>query len=118
MAAPAREPGDTDFPAVFADVARQLLSEFTGDEEGRMLRSPGLRTGTKFYGFATADDLVVKLPATRVVELTSTGRGLPCSPSPGRPMREWVRIPAPDEELCRAYLLEARAFVSAAQQER
>ncbi len=28
-------------------------------------------------------------------------------------MREWVRIPAPDEESCLSYLLEARTFVSA-----
>jgi hypothetical protein len=77
-----------------------------------MLRSAGLKTAGKFYGFATAADLVVKLPASRVQELIEGGRGLPCSPRPGRPMKEWVRIPAPDEESCLAYLLEARTFVS------
>ncbi|HEV2088799.1 MAG TPA: hypothetical protein VGR21_10850 [Cryptosporangiaceae bacterium] len=78
-----------------------------------MLRSPGLKTAGKFYAFATADDLVVKLPSSRVDELVASGRGLPCSPRPGRPMREWVRIPAPDAESCLSYLLEARTFVSA-----
>ena len=78
-----------------------------------MLRSPGLKTAGKFYGFATADDLVVKLPSLRVDELIDTGLGLPCSPRPGRPMKEWVRIPAPDEESCLSYLLEARTFVAA-----
>ena len=99
------------FPAVFATVGQRVL-EFTGDEQGRMLQSPGLKTGWKFYGFATADDLVVKLPSARVHELLESGRGLLCSPQPGRPMKEWVRIPAPDEESCREYLLEARTFVS------
>ena len=78
-----------------------------------MLRSPGLKTAGKFYAFATAADLVIKLPSSRVDELIDSGRGLPCSPRPGRPMKEWVRIPTPDEESCLSYLLEARTFVSA-----
>ena len=101
-----------DSSSVFATVSQQLLSEFAGDEQGRMLQSSGLKTGGKFYGFATADDLVVKLPAVRVDELIASGRGLSCSPRPGRPMKEWVRIERPDEKSCRSYLLEARAFVS------
>ncbi len=28
-------------------------------------------------------------------------------------MKEWVRLPSPDEESCVSYLLEARTFVSA-----
>ncbi len=78
-----------------------------------MLRSPGLKTAGKFYAFATSADLVIKLPASRVDELIDSGRGLRCSPRPGRPMKEWVRIPAPDEDSCLSYLLEARTFVSA-----
>jgi hypothetical protein len=97
---------------VFGPVADQVLAEHPGDEQGRMLHAPGLKTGGSFYGFATADELVVKLPAPRVQELIADGRGLPCSPRPGRPMREWVTIPAPDEDTCRTLLLEARAFVS------
>jgi hypothetical protein len=107
-------PDDRDFAAIFAEVAHQLLTEFSEDEQGRMLQSPGLKIGGKFYGFATSDDLVVKVASARVHELIDGGVGLPCSPRPGRPMREWVRIPAPDEESCREYLLEARAFVSSA----
>ncbi|MEJ7630065.1 MAG: hypothetical protein WKF54_10795 [Nocardioidaceae bacterium] len=78
-----------------------------------MLRSPGLKTAGKFYAFATAADVVVKLPSSRVDELIDSGRGLVCSPRPGRPMKEWLRIPAPDEATCLSYLLEARTFVSA-----
>lgn len=58
-----------------------------------MLRASGLRTAGRFYAFATPADLVVKLPASRVDELINSGRGLTCSPRPGRPMKEWVRIP-------------------------
>lgn len=112
MATAARKPDHSDVPAVFATVTQQLLREFSGDEQGRMLQSPGLKTGGKFYGFATAGDLLVKVSSARVDELIRSGRGLPCSPRSGRPMKEWVRILAPDEESCRSYLLEARAFVS------
>lgn len=115
MATTAGKSGDDpDLPAVFAAVSQQLLREFGGDEQGPMLHSPGLKTAGKFYGFATADDLVVKLPAARVDELIVSGQGHPCSPRPGRPMKEWVRIPNPEAESCRSYLLEARAFVSSA----
>jgi hypothetical protein len=114
VVAASQESGDPAFPAVFDAVAEEVLTEFTADERGRMLQSPGLKTGGKFYGFATADDLVVKLPAARVDQLIGAGGGLPCSPRPGRPMKEWVRIPAPEQGSCRSYLLEARAFVSSA----
>ena len=103
---------ETSVDEVFSNVGDRVLALFPGDEEGRMLRSLGLKTNSKFYAFVTADDVVVKLPAPRVDELVGTGRGQPCSPRPGRPMREWVRIPAPDEESCLAYVLEARTFVS------
>jgi hypothetical protein len=97
---------------VFAAAVERLLVLHPGDEQRRMLRSPGLAAAGAFYGFVTAADLTVKLPAERVRDLVADGRGLPCSPRPGRPMREWVRIPAPDEEACLAWLLEARSFVT------
>lgn len=105
MPAPVEEPA-------FSLAADQVLARHPGDEQGAMLQSPGLRTGGKFYGFATGDDLIVKLPAARVEELIDSGVGLPCSPRPGRPMKQWVRLAAPDESACVAYLLEARAFVA------
>jgi hypothetical protein len=97
---------------IFAAVGREVLAMHPEDEEGRMLHAPGLRAGGTFYAFATAEHLVLKLPAARVTDLIDSGRGLPCAPRPGRPMREWVEIPSPDEESCLAYVLEARAFVA------
>lgn len=97
---------------VFSIVGRRVVTMYPTDELGRMLQSPGLKTAGKFYAFATATDLVVKLPASRVDELIDSGRGLACAPRAGRPVREWVRIAAPDEEVCLSYVLEARAFVS------
>ncbi len=110
----ATTPADPAADQVFAAVARLVLTMHPGDEEGRMLRSSGLRTGGRFYAFATTADVVVKLPASRVHQLIEAGEGAPCSPRPGRPMREWVRLPSPNEKTCLAYLLEARDFVSSA----
>jgi len=97
---------------VFETVAQDLLARHPADEVGTMLQSPGLKTSGKFYGFAAGDDLVVKLPADRVVELIDAGDGLPCSPRPGAPMKEWVKIPEPDESTAMSFLMEARAFVA------
>lgn len=101
-----------DGASVFAVVARQVLERFPGDEQGRMLHAPGLRTAGTFYAFVSTDGLVVKLPAARVDELVATGVGLPCATRPGRPMKQWVVVPGPDESSCLAFVLEARAFVA------
>lgn len=107
--------GSQDAAAVFAAVSQQVLAAHPDDDEGRMLRSPALRTSGAAYAFVTAAGLVVKLPEDRVAQLVESGRGLPCSPGRGRPMREWVRLPATDEAVCREYVLEARAFVRSLQ---
>jgi len=97
----------------YAEAACRVLALHPADEEGRMLSAPALKAAGKVYAFAVADEAaMVKLPAPRVAELIRAGQGDPCSPRPGRPMREWVRVPATDVETCLAYLLEARSFVS------
>lgn len=97
---------------VFAAVSRRVLVDFPDDEPGRMLHAPGLRTSGRFYAFASDDDVVLKLPATRVAEMISTGAGVECSPRPGHPMREWVKLVAPEPPACLAAVLEARSFVA------
>ena len=99
--------------STFAAASDRVRRMHPADEEGRMLHSPGLKANGKLYGFATGADLIVKLPAARVNDLVESGDGSPCSPRPGRPMKEWVRIAAPDADACVAYLLEAREFVAA-----
>jgi hypothetical protein len=98
--------------AVFEDASRTLREEHPGDDRGGMLQSPGLKTSGAFYAVATGSDLVVKLPAARVVELIEAGAGRPCVPRAGRPMRQWVRLTPADAELCLACLAEAREFVT------
>lgn len=102
----------TDVAEIFSAVTAQLLHDHPTDERAQMLHSPGLRTGGKFYAFATSTDLVVKLSASRVADLVADGRARPCSPRPGRPMREWAAVSAPDEATCLDYVRQARAFVT------
>jgi hypothetical protein len=96
------------------DVFERVLEEHPGDERGRVLHSPGLKTAGEFYAFVTGDDLVAKLPAARVTELIATGVGRPCEPRQGRPMRQWVLLTPTDQ--CAAYLAEAREFVTREEQ--
>jgi hypothetical protein len=98
--------------ATFEVVTERVLARHPEDQPGRMLQSPGLRTEGSFYAFAPAGALVVKLPEERVLALIGAGSGEPCSPRPGHPMREWVRVPGPDEDVALALVLEARAFVA------
>jgi hypothetical protein len=97
--------------AMFDEVAAQLLAEHWL-EQGRMLRSHGLRTGGKFFAMVVEGDLVVKLPASRVEELVGGGEGRPFE-SGRRVMREWVRLQPLDRAACSAYVVEARSYVGA-----
>src|SRR4051812_39952630 len=95
----------------FASVATNLIATDPAVEAGRMLHSPGLRTGGRFFAFATPKDVVIKLPAARVAALISDGEGRPCDiRKKGSPMREWVRVTPRDRATCREYLVEARNF--------
>lgn len=85
-------------------------------EQGRMLHAPGLRTGGRFFAFATPEDIVVKLPAARVRELIASGTGRPCVLRKAAPMREWVRLVPDNDQAGVAYLLEARDFVAHAEE--
>lgn len=100
---------DTD---AFEEARRAVLERYPGDEAGRMLHAPGLKTAGRFYAFATGDNLVVKLPATRVTELIAAGEGRVCEPRPGRPMRQWVCLTPSGHDAVIGHLVEARAFVA------
>ena len=95
----------------FEAVAERLLREEAGVDQGRMLRSTGLRSGGKFFAFARDGELVVKVAAERVEELVARGMGEPFF-SGGRRMREWVCVQPRDEEACAAYVDEARRFAT------
>ncbi len=80
-----------------------------------MMGYPCLRVADKF--FASVDprtgDLVIKLPAPRVLELIEQGVGTPFSPA-GRRFREWVVLAGRDQDQWGALMAESRCFVEQA----
>ena len=78
----------------FWRVAEPLLAQ-AGVTRSSLMGFPCLRLNGDF--FASCDrrtgDLVVKLDAARVAELTAAGKAEPFAPN-GRPFREWAVIPA------------------------
>ncbi len=78
-----------------------------------MMGYPCLRVNAQFFACVerATGHLVVKLPADRVTDLVSSGRGISFAPN-GRVFREWVALPIPDEDEWSTFLDEARTFVS------
>ena len=98
--------------ALFWDLAQQLLAE-PGVTRSTMMGYPCLRANGAFFACVerATGNLIVKLPAHRVSELTATGQALPFSPN-GRTFREWAAFPVADPAEWRALLTEARGFAS------
>jgi hypothetical protein len=61
----------------------------------------------------TRDELVLKLPKSRVAELVANGEGRPFDAGKGTPMKEWVVVADDDLDTWLALAEEAFAFVSA-----
>jgi hypothetical protein len=78
-----------------------------------MMGFPCLRFQGRFFASVErlTGNLIVKLPANRVVELVNQGSGEPFSPN-GRVFREWVALPQLDEAQWADLLAEAREFVA------
>ncbi len=101
-------PGDR----LFWRLAEEHLDR-PGVERGTMMTSACLRAGGDFYTMVDRRNggLIVKLPADRVTELVTAGRGEEFAPA-GRVFREWLFVAEPDEEAWRGLMNEAHAFVS------
>jgi TfoX/Sxy family transcriptional regulator of competence genes len=103
----------SDAESRFAEVTAAFASD-RRVTAGRMMASVGLRVDGKIFAMLVRGSLVVKLPAERVAELVSSGRGQQFDPRrDGRLMKEWVVLDGsrpPWLDLAR----EAYRFVSGA----
>ena len=86
------------------------LAVTPGVSSGRMFRSEGLSYGGKYFAMLRRDDLVVKLPATRVDALEHAEVGVRFETRPGRVMREWLAVPFARSRRWRALTCEALEF--------
>jgi hypothetical protein len=96
----------------------RLAATFEGRDRVTIAGGRGFGAGTLQVGgriFAMRNDagLALKLPAGRVAELLARSDGLPFDAGKGRPMREWVVVPAGAEDRWPALAEEALAFVGA-----
>ena len=69
-----------------------------------------LKTKRKMFAMLSKGNFVVKLPKERVMELVSSGEGLPYDPGNGKIMKEWVIIPLEQSDNWREYASESKEF--------
>jgi hypothetical protein len=105
-------PTASEREALFWRLAEALYTD-PAVTRSTMMGFPCLRANGKFFACLepATGNLVVKLPAARVVELVASGAGIPFAPN-GKVFREWVAFPVPDEAEWSALLVEAKAFVN------
>lgn len=97
---------------LFWGLAAELQTEDPRVVESTIMNGRCLRVRDEFLALVDykGSGLVVKLPKERVAELIAEGVGRPFGPA-GKVFKEWLSVPAPDQERWRALLREGIAFV-------
>ena len=95
----------------FERIAARHLAEPSVERGTGFGSSPGLKVGGKIFAMLVKEELVVKLPRTRVDELVASDTGARFDPGHGRLMKEWASVPADGGEDWNALAAEAMKFV-------
>ena len=98
----------------FWELAEPLLTQDQSLTKSTMMGFPCLRVNGDFFASVhhKTGDLIVKLPASRVLDLIETEVGEPFAPN-GRRFKEWLSVPNRDADLWTQLINEARKFVEA-----
>lgn len=92
----------------------EAMSDETGVERGRMFGAEGLNTAGKVFAMEVKGELVVKLSLPRADELVGSGKARRFDPGHGRPMKQWVSVPAASGLDWFALAREAKTYVAGA----
>ncbi len=84
-----KQPSSADFLALV-----EVFTERPGVTRARMMGCDGLRLANKYFVMEWRGELVVKLPRDTVNAYAASGRGTHFDPGMGRPMKEWLTVPA------------------------
>lgn len=77
--------------AAFTSIAA-ILGQNGGVGTRKMFGAHSLNLGGHAFAMEYKGDLVVRLPAARVTELTAGGTGTPFDPGMGRPSKGWLTV--------------------------
>jgi len=93
------DPAMTPAELAFQDLTEELQQEHPGVVAGKLFSMPAWKVDGKTIGGRWDDALVFKLdPTTHAQAIALDGAAL-CDPSgKGRPMKEWVVVPAAHED--------------------
>jgi hypothetical protein len=94
-----------------SDVYDELKTHFSSKSDVTVLSgrgAQGIKRGGKLFVMFMKGDIMVKLPEKRVTEIISMGEGEPYDPGTGKPMKNWVLIPASRKDLWIKFSEEAK----------
>jgi TfoX/Sxy family transcriptional regulator of competence genes len=114
---PTKKTQPTDAESEFTRLAEALSKDPRVDPpsaaQARGFGSKGLKVSRKLFAFESKGRLVLKLPASRVESLASSGTGRPFDPGHGRIMKEWATIDFARKQLWPSLAREALEFAAA-----
>jgi TfoX/Sxy family transcriptional regulator of competence genes len=100
---------------IFESLVPERLRD-PGVKVGRMYGSSprGLTVNGKIFAFMSQGQLVVKMSAERVADLTASEVGHPFDAGKGKVMKEWMAVDAGASRRWRSLMVEAQEFVASA----
>ena len=99
----------------YAELSRVFLERDGVRQEGKGFGSSALKVnGSIFAMLSSRGEFVVKLPRQRVAQLVATGDAVHYDGGKGRPMKEWLAVPAGSRLDWSALADEALTFVRGA----
>jgi hypothetical protein len=113
--APTSPPGPGSAAERFAELVEHFAHQpgvaVPGHGRRRGFGSQALKVDGSIFAMLTREQLVVKMPDTRVAELIDAGTGTPFTAGKAAPMKEWLTVTTDEPSTWLALAREALAFV-------